>query len=170
MSSSLKLWDVHSRLPMRSPSSSIRSSAASNGDVLRIRPMSANVSPTSCRFSSLFSKAILSQRSSVTSSHMCLGLRFIRSRVSGSFSRSRIAGAPPSWAQGGRIAVIRVWLQSWGMTSNATSTPWCRTDSIISRLCSIACTGAPYFGWMCEIWRRAEALRAVHSASPNPRS
>ena len=49
------------------------------------------------------------------------------------------------------MALMSVWLQSCGMTSNATSTPWRRTDSIISRLCAIACAGAPYFGWMCEI-------------------
>ena len=34
----------------------------------------------------------------------------------------------------------------------------------------MACGGAPYFGWICEICKRAEALRAVHSASPKPRS
>ena len=110
------------------------------------------------------------QRSSVTSSHMCLGFAFIRSRVAGSLRRSMMRGIPPSWAHGGRIALISVWFQSWGMTSKATSTPWRSAAAIISRVCSIAWAGAPYFGWMWEICSRAEALRAVHSASPKPRS
>ena len=49
-----------------------------------------------------------SQRSSVTSSHMCLGFAFIRSRVAGSLSRSMMRGVPPSRAHGGRIALISV--------------------------------------------------------------
>ena len=73
-----------------------------------------------------------SQRCSVTRRQIGRGSCFMRSRCTGSRRRSSVAAVPPSRAQAGSAETTTVWLQSCGITSNATSLPSAQARSIAS--------------------------------------